>query len=122
VGTTTITMAPAAAVTTTVIPSGAATSSAPATAPVAPEPTTGTSFTHALLTHCGIEWTHFGDRWWRTGPLDDGHGNPPPGWDNPRQDGTMVMAAPDAAVFTASSGRSLRFPPAAPGEAPPLCD
>jgi hypothetical protein len=46
----------------------------------------------SLYTHCGIRELTFGGRWYERvgGALDDGHGNPPQGWDNPSQAGTLT--------------------------------
>lgn len=105
----------------TVAESSAAATTTPTTRASPPASGTGTTFAHTIWTHCGIEWTQIGGDWWRTVPLDDGHGNPPPGWDRFRQEGTMTITAPDGAVFVDTEGRSLLFWPAAAGEAPPGC-
>jgi hypothetical protein len=46
----------------------------------------------SLYTHCGIHELTFGGRWYEGvgGALDDGHGNPPQGWDNPFQAGALT--------------------------------
>ncbi len=44
-----------------------------------------------------------------TRPLSDGHGNPPPGWGNPYQKGTMTLLAPARAVFRDDAGHYVRF-------------
>jgi hypothetical protein len=47
---------------------------------------------YRLMTHCGIAWTNIAGTFWRAvHPLSDGHGNPPPGWGNPFQDGTLTL-------------------------------
>jgi hypothetical protein len=47
---------------------------------------------YRLMTHCGIAWTNIAGTFWRAEhPLSDGHGNPPPGWGNPFQDGTLTL-------------------------------
>jgi hypothetical protein len=70
-----------------------------ATDDVEPAPATSTSATVAvagesfsLYTHCGIRELTFGGRWYERvgGALDDGHGNPPQGWANPYQPGTLT--------------------------------
>jgi hypothetical protein len=42
-------------------------------------------------------------------PLSDGNSNPPPGWGNPYQHGTMTLASPSEAVFTDSAGHRVVF-------------
>jgi hypothetical protein len=52
---------------------------------------------YRLLTHCGIAWTSIAGTFWRAvHPLSDGHGNPPPGWGNPFQDGTLTLTGATA--------------------------
>jgi hypothetical protein len=48
----------------------------------------------SLYTHCGIHELTLGGRWYELvgGALDDGHGNPPQGWDNPYQAGTLTSS------------------------------
>lgn len=41
--------------------------------------------------------------------MNDGNDNPPPGWDNPSQEGTMTLVADDAAVFTDDKGHVIKF-------------
>lgn len=60
---------------------------------------------YRLYTHCGIEWTEINGTYWRTdNPLSDGHGNPPPGWGNPYQTGSLRSMSPAIAVFTSPAG------------------
>ena len=64
-----------------------------------------------LYTHCGIHELKTDDgRFFERadGPLTDGNGNPPPGWDNPYQSGQLVVTE-DAAVFTDDSGHREEF-------------
>lgn len=62
-----------------------------------------------LHTHCGIhealvEGTYFvADE-----VLDDGQGNPPAGWDNPYQAGTISVMGSEA-TFQDASGHSVTF-------------
>jgi hypothetical protein len=61
---------------------------------------------YRLYTHCGIEWTRIRGTYWRAAhPLSDGQGNPPPGWGNPYQRGTLTFTGPVTAVFSAPPGR-----------------
>ncbi|MFE0700364.1 hypothetical protein [Streptomyces sp. NPDC058872] len=42
-------------------------------------------------------------------PLSDGSGNPPEGWDDPTQLGTMTLKSESEAVFTDDAGHEVRF-------------
>lgn len=69
----------------------------------------GTSF--SLYTHCGIDEVRFEGEWYERvgGPLDDGSGNPPPGWDNPEHEGTMTRVTDSTIVFTDDEGHREEF-------------
>jgi hypothetical protein len=57
---------------------------------------------YVLLTHCGIRDAYFDGRLWVADPmLSDGSDNPPPGWGNPAQAGTMELVSRSHAVFRA---------------------
>ena len=61
-----------------------------------------------LYTHCGINGALIGGQWWRADPpLDDGNGNPPDGWGNPYQHGTLAAVDETTLLFTADSGLSV---------------
>ena len=74
---------------------------------------------YRLYTHCGIKWASIDGRFWRAKhPLSDGSGNPPVGWGNPFQDGTVVLIGPTTARFDSPAGtvtfeRTLRTRPPA---------
>jgi hypothetical protein len=60
---------------------------------------------YTLLTHCGIEWARINGTFWRAEhPLSDGSGNPPPGWGNPDQGGTLTLITPTTARFDSPAG------------------
>jgi hypothetical protein len=49
-------------------------------------------------------------RWFEADrPLSDGSGNPPPGWGNPVQPGTIRMLSASVAEFRDSLGHVVRF-------------
>ena len=87
---------------------------APVSSPAGPS---GTETAHAgrpqpyqLYTHCGIDEARIGDQYFEAvHPLSDGHGNPPPGWGNPYQQGTMTLLPPAGAVFRDRAGHQVRF-------------
>lgn len=69
----------------------------------------GQDFT--LLTHCGIDELTFEGEWYERvgGSLDDGSGNPPEGWDNPEQEGTITRVDDATLVFTDQAGHREQF-------------
>lgn len=81
----------------------------------------GRTYWHVLYTHCGVKDTTFDGREWVTDPeLSDGGGNPPRGWNNPEQPGTMTMRGENSAVFESRGGeRSARFRPRTTKDPPP---
>ena len=68
------------------------------------------SVPYDLYTHCGIDEANIGGRWFEADhPLSDGNGNPPAGWGNPDQPGTITMLSPTSAEFRDSLGHAVRF-------------
>lgn len=60
---------------------------------------------YRLYTHCGIQWARIDGTFWRaTRPLSDGSGNPPRGWGNPYQDGTLTLTTSTTANFSSPAG------------------
>ncbi|MFN2470436.1 MAG: hypothetical protein ABR583_05500 [Gaiellaceae bacterium] len=89
--------------------------------PCGPGVEPGARYEFTLYTHCGIEYARFDGRWWLADPpLDDGSHNPPRGWGNPSQPGTMELVAPDRAKFRAEE-LSATFRPAPASYEPPGC-
>jgi hypothetical protein len=86
-----------------------------------PSPEVGARYYFTLNTHCGIEFAYFGNRYWRTGPLNDGNGNPPMGWRNPVDPGTILLQDADHAVFQDPDGHVLAFRPAPRDTKVPMC-
>lgn len=72
--------------------------------------TFGKTIPFNLYTHCGIgEIKAFGKYFERIGgTLGDGFGNPPKGWDNPYDKGTLSVVGPSA-VFRDSRGHEVNF-------------
>ncbi|MFI0823955.1 hypothetical protein ACH4Q7_05785 [Streptomyces roseolus] len=65
---------------------------------------------YELSTHCGIDEAHVGSTYFEAEtPLSDGSGNPPDGWGNPTQLGTMTLTSETEAVFTDGAGHEVRF-------------
>jgi hypothetical protein len=120
-----------AAVPLAAVLAGCESTPSPAAAP--PSPTTAAARTTApkpvpydLYTHCGIDYARVGNRYYQaTPPLSDGSGNPPPGWGNPYQSGTMTVISPNQVVFTDKAGHRVVFtlvPSGGPGRTTaPVC-
>ncbi|MEU8666271.1 hypothetical protein [Streptomyces anulatus] len=63
-----------------------------------------------LSTHCGIDEARIGSTYFEAEtPLSDGSGNPPEGWNNPTQHGTMTVKTKTEAVFTDDAGHEVKF-------------
>ncbi|MFH9723194.1 hypothetical protein ACH4M4_09500 [Streptomyces sp. NPDC017254] len=63
-----------------------------------------------LYTHCGIDEARVGSTYFEAEtPLSGGAGNPPDGWDNPTQRGTMTLTSETEAVFTDDAGHEVKF-------------
>ena len=85
----------------------------------------GVSYLHELNTHCGIFGTSFDlGRWVANPPLTDEKGvNPPPGWGNPFEEGTMELLSANVAEFRGESGVVAQFRLRAPSDpVPPACE
>jgi hypothetical protein len=73
-----------------------------------------------LYTHCGIGEANVDDRWYLADtPLSDGSGNPPAGWGNPYQAGTITFLSPTRFEFSDSVGHHVAFT-VRPGATAPL--
>lgn len=67
-----------------------------------------------LYTHCGLDRSliEFDGSFWEAqgpGPLSDGSGNPPPGFGNPFDRGSIARTGIDTAVFVSSGGVRLEL-------------
>lgn len=71
---------------------------------------TGSARPYLLYTHYGIDEARIGNRYYQAvHPLSDGQGNPPAGWGNPYQRGTMTLLSPDEALFRDDAGHQVLF-------------
>jgi len=78
-------------------------------ASTSPATTSISSVPFALFTHCGIYEARVQDTFFvAEQQLDDGHGNPPAGWGNPYQRGTITVTG-SGAVFHDDSGHTVSF-------------
>jgi hypothetical protein len=63
-----------------------------------------------LYTHCGVIYADFDGKAFYADPiLDDGSGNPPNGWGNPFDNGTMTLKDQSTAQFMDGSGNCAWF-------------
>lgn len=73
-------------------------------------PTFGKTIDFNLNTHCGISELKAFDKFYARigGPLGDGFGNPPAGWDNPYQVGRLTILG-EIATFRDTHGHEEDF-------------
>jgi hypothetical protein len=70
----------------------------------------GKSAPYSLYTHCGVSEARVGSQYFvAVHPLSDGAGNPPAGWGNPYQAGTMTLVSATEAEFTDTAGHRVIF-------------
>lgn len=76
---------------------------------------------YRLYTHCGIEWARIRGTFWRAArPLSDGNGNPPGGWGNPFEDGSLTFTSRATAKFNSPAG-SVIFERTSRTRPPEIC-
>ena len=72
--------------------------------------TAGPARPYQLYTHCGVDEARIGNRYFEAvHPLSDGQGNPPAGWGNPYQPGTMTLLSSTEALFRDNAGHRVLF-------------
>jgi len=84
----------------------------------------GVGYYLEVSTHCGVQLAAFDGRLWDASPVL-GDGNPPPGWAEPTEGGTMTLLGPDEAEFVGDGARTkvARFVSRPADAAPPAgCD
>jgi len=92
-----------------------------ATSAASRKPRAPVGIAYQLYTHCGIEWARIDGTFWRARhPLSDGNGNPPRGWGNPLQAGTLTVLSRTTARFTSPAG-SVTFQRTARTRPPFVC-
>jgi hypothetical protein len=81
----------------------------------------GVPYPHKLFVHCGVLGTHFAGRDWDASPpLQSSPGNPPQGWDENEEPGTITLESADRATFRSSRGdRTATFVPRPAGSPDP---
>jgi hypothetical protein len=81
----------------------------------------GHTVNYRLYTHCGVRAAEVhGITFFAQPALDDGSGNPPPGWGNPYDDGTLTLVDQHTAVFRDPAGHTAWFTDRPPGPTPGL--
>jgi hypothetical protein len=75
--------------------------------------TQGVAYQFRLYTHCGLNYPtgpdFDGSFWESVGAGDDGSANPPPGFGNPFDNGTMTLLSANLAEYRSSQGVVMRF-------------
>ena len=80
--------------------------------PCGPGVEIGKPYPYIQYTHCGIRSAYFDGRRWIADPiLSVDNVNPPPGWGNPSDKGSMELVAEDLARFTSGTGLTAEFRP-----------
>jgi hypothetical protein len=70
----------------------------------------GPGHPYALYTHCGVDEARIDGKYYEAvHPLSDGQGNPPAGWGNPYQRGSVTLTGSGRAVFTDADGHRVVF-------------
>jgi hypothetical protein len=78
--------------------------------PLVAEPELGVSYAATIETHCGLTAVEFdGDRWAIEGRLDDGSGNPPEGFGNPTDSGTVTLVSLNEGMYRSFYGVERRI-------------
>ena len=97
----------------------------PAEADIANEPPygpgvgIGDEYEYVLYVHCGVEWARIDGDWYKTEPLNDGNANPPPGWGNPFDEGSLTIVDRSTAEYRSDNGEMLTFVRTEDGVPPP---
>jgi hypothetical protein len=69
------------------------------------EPAIGVPYPVSVYTHCGLRHVEFdGSNWEISGVLSDGSFNPPPGFGNPFDNGTVTLITYDRARYRSEFG------------------
>jgi hypothetical protein len=73
----------------------------------------GVPYQFGLYTHCGLDWPlamdFDGSFWDPNGPASDRSGNPPAGFGNPYDEGTVTLISPTLAQYRSRTGTMLQW-------------
>lgn len=90
--------------------------------PYGPGAEVGETYEYVLYVHCGVRWARLDGVWWETKPLDDDSANPPDGWGNPYDAGTMTLVDDHTAEYAGGPGTTVRFERTELSEVPFECE
>lgn len=80
--------------------------------PLGPGAQLGIAYPYSVRTHCGVTIMQFDGRWWKVSPpLSEDPYNPPPGWDDNVERGTIRLLSHDQAEFRTSRGAVAKLVP-----------
>lgn len=82
----------------------------------------GKTYDYVMYVHCGVRWMRIDGVWWETAPLDDGNANPPEGWGNPFDAGTLTVIDETTAEYTGGPDVTVRFERSDVTQAPFACE
>ena len=84
-----------------------------ASSPQSGRASVGATYRFQLYTHCGLDWPlamdFDGSFWDPIGVASDGYGNPPPGYGNPIDRGTITLISPTLARYRSSTGTVMQW-------------
>ena len=73
----------------------------------------GVKYQFRLYTHCGLDWPlamdFDGSFWDPMGVASDGYGNPPLGYGNPIDQGTITLISPTLTQYRSSTGTVMQW-------------
>ncbi len=83
----------------------------------------GETYDYVLYVHCGVRWARIDGTWWETAaPLDDGNANPPNGWGNPYDAGSLTVVDETTAEYRGGPDVTVRFGRTDATEPPFACE
>ncbi len=82
----------------------------------------GETYDYVLYVHCGVRWARIDGTWWEAAPLDDGNSNPPDGWGNPYDAGSLTVVDETTAEYTGGPDVTVRFVRTDATQPPFVCD
>ena len=86
------------------------------------EPEIGVAYKVEVGTHCGLTHVNFdGSEWAISGVLSDGSGNPPDGFNNPGDTGTITLTSDETAIWTSEFGQQRELTRDAPHPVIDIC-
>jgi hypothetical protein len=69
----------------------------------------GDEYDYVLYVHCGVQWARIDGDWFETEPLNDGNANPPPGWGNPYDKGSLTIVDSNTATYRRDNDETITF-------------